>query len=82
MGTDRQGAVDMIRLHVDKLSTVQKVIVDGGYSGENFAQGVKEIRGAEVEVMSLRGARGAVSLAMHCIVAEARSRGNLLYRLV
>jgi transposase len=49
--TDRQGAVDMILPRADTLSSVQKFTVDGGYSGENFAQAVKEIRGAEVEVI-------------------------------
>jgi len=34
----------------DHLTSVLKVLVDGGYSGEKFAQSVKEISGAEVEV--------------------------------
>ena len=32
------------------LEHVQNVLVDGGYSGENFAQAVKDLIGAEVEV--------------------------------
>ena len=32
------------------LEHVQNVLVDGGYSGENFAQAVKDLIGAKVEV--------------------------------
>jgi transposase len=49
--TDRAGALQMIMLNLDNLSCVQKFLVDGGYSGENFANSVKEICGAEVEVV-------------------------------
>ncbi len=35
----------------DSLSSVQKVLVDGGYTGENFARDMKAISGAEVEVV-------------------------------
>ena len=30
---------------------MQKVLVDGGYTGENFANSIKELIGAEVEVV-------------------------------
>jgi len=49
--TDRNGAIQMITLNLDNLSCVKKFLVDGGYSGENFANSVKEICGAEVEVV-------------------------------
>ena len=51
---DRKGAVDMIDYYwrnTDYLSDIKKVLVDGGYSGENFADAVKEISNAEVEVV-------------------------------
>ena len=51
---DRKGAVDMIGYYcrnTDYLSDIKKVLVDGGYSGENFADAVKEISNAEVEVV-------------------------------
>ncbi|MDR1146995.1 MAG: transposase [Spirochaetaceae bacterium] len=35
--TDRDGAVEMLRKCALNLSKVQKVLCDGGYSGENFA---------------------------------------------
>jgi transposase len=34
----------------NNLSAVSNVLVDGGYSGENFSHAVKELIGAEVEV--------------------------------
>jgi len=49
--TDRNGALEMIGLNLDNLSRVQKFVVDGGYSGDKFAQAVKELCGAEVEVV-------------------------------
>ena len=41
----------MILLNLDNLSCVKKFLVDGGYSGERFANQVKEICGAQVEVV-------------------------------
>ena len=49
--TDRDGAIEMITFNLDNLSSVQKFLVDGGYSGENFANTIKKICGAEVEVV-------------------------------
>jgi len=49
--TDRNGAIEMITLNLDNLSSVRKFLVDGGYSGENFANTVNDICGAEVEVV-------------------------------
>lgn len=48
--TDRDGAILMFRSAKANLSSVTNVLVDGGYSGENFAQSVKELIGAKVEV--------------------------------
>jgi transposase len=52
--TDRDGALLMIGIDIDtisNLSSVKKFIVDGGYEGENFANAVKELCGAQVEVV-------------------------------
>lgn len=49
--TDRDGALEMIGFSLDNLSCVKKFIVDGGYSGDNFANAVRELCGAEVEVV-------------------------------
>ena len=48
--TDRNGAIQMIMINLNNLSRVEKFVVDGGYTGEKFAQAVKELCGAEVEV--------------------------------
>lgn len=37
--------------HTDNLSHVKKVLVDGGYSGQNFADEITKLSGAEVEVV-------------------------------
>jgi len=49
--TDRDGAIDMIESNQDYLKNVLNALVDGGYSGEKFAQSVNEIIGAKVEVV-------------------------------
>ena len=52
--TDRSGAIDMVDHYcdvTDHLSAVKKLLVDGGYTGENFANRIKELSGAEVEVI-------------------------------
>jgi transposase len=41
----------MITTNLDNLSSVKKYLVDGGYSGENFANAVKELCGADVEAV-------------------------------
>jgi transposase len=48
--TDRQGAAGMMRQNPENLSEVREFIVDGSYSGEPFAQAVRDMCGAEVEV--------------------------------
>lgn len=52
--TDRKGAVDMIkqyRDHTDYLFKMKKVLVDSGYSGQKFAEEIKKLSSAEVEVV-------------------------------
>ena len=49
--TDRDGAIQMILLNLDNLSRVEKFLVDAGYSGQRFADRVKDICGAQVEVV-------------------------------
>lgn len=51
--TDRVGAIEMTEYYRDftnNLNSVKKYLVDGGYIGENFANSIKELIGAEVEV--------------------------------
>lgn len=48
--TDRDGAVTMITEAKDSLSDVLNVLVDGGYTGEKFADKIQMLIGATVEV--------------------------------
>lgn len=49
--TDRDGAIQMIALNLGNLSRVEKFLVDGGYTGAPFADAVRKLCGAEVEVV-------------------------------
>lgn len=48
--TDRMGAIAALSSYQDSLTAVEKVLVDGGYTGQPFAQSVKELIGADVQV--------------------------------
>ena len=49
--TDRAEAIEMFQNYRDDLSNVQNVLVDGGYTGKPFAESVRNILGANVEVV-------------------------------
>lgn len=49
--TDRDGAIAMVRSEQEYLRDVINTLVDGGYTGEKFAEAIKEIIGASVEVV-------------------------------
>ena len=40
---DREGALEMLELYAPKLTNILKVLVDGGYTGEAFANSVMTI---------------------------------------
>jgi len=48
--SDREGALETFKNYSGSLSLVENVLTDGGYIGENFANEVKTILGASVEV--------------------------------
>ena len=48
--TDHAGALEAFVLYKNALTTVQNVLVDGGYTGEPFAVSVQALLGATVEV--------------------------------
>ena len=48
--TDRKGALQALNRCQGSLSAVQSVLTDSGYTGEPFAQGVREILGDQVTV--------------------------------
>ncbi len=52
--TDRNGAIKMVNYYcdvTDNLSQIKKVLVDGGYTGQKFADEINKISSAEVEVV-------------------------------
>ena len=48
--SDRDGALEMLSLNKGRLTKIEKILVDKGYSGENFANSVNEMCDAVVEV--------------------------------
>jgi len=48
--TDRDGALEMLKIYAPKLASILKVLCDGGYTGENFANAVMALINAVVEV--------------------------------
>ena len=72
--TDRDGAVKMISHYCDvtnHLDLLKKVLVDGGYSGENFAEAIKSVSGAEVEVVKRNELHTFVVLPKRWIVERS-----------
>ena len=49
--TDRAGALAMFDRRRENLRQVQQVLVDGGYTGKPFAEGVQSLLGAAVAVV-------------------------------
>jgi len=49
--TDRDGARHLVARAYPHLSKVRKTLVDGGYSGAEFAEDIRWLIGAEVEVV-------------------------------
>ena len=48
--TDRNGALEMFSSYTENLSKVRNILADGGYSGEKFANSVKQTLGCSVEM--------------------------------
>jgi len=48
--TDRAGALAAFHVHRADLSAIKAVLADGGYTGLPFAQSVKTLLGAEVQI--------------------------------
>jgi len=48
--TDREGAIEGIKNSSSFFQNVVKVLVDGAYTGEPFANSIKQLIGSEVEV--------------------------------
>jgi len=48
--TDRNGAIEMFSQTSLPFTTLDTVLTDGGYTGENFAEKIKNLTGADVVV--------------------------------
>ena len=48
--TDRNGALEMFKKNKQNMVSVEKVLADGGYTGEPFKTAVKELIDADVEI--------------------------------
>ena len=48
--TDRQGALLAFKRPTDNLQSVKSILVDGSYTGQPFADAVKELLGAQVQI--------------------------------
>ena len=48
--TDRKGALLALGRCAAELQTVQRILADGGYVGQPFAQAVEELLGAQVQI--------------------------------
>ena len=48
--TDREGAIETFALHSQSLAEVENLLVDGGYTGENFVNAVRDLLGCKVTV--------------------------------
>ena len=48
--TDRKGALEVFSLHKKSLSKVVNVLVDAGYTGQLFADSIRDLLGASVEI--------------------------------
>ena len=72
--TDRDGAIDMVSYYrdvTDNLNSIQKVLVDGGYTGDNFANKIRELSDAEVEVVKRNELHKFVILPKRWIVERS-----------
>ena len=49
--TDRKGALEALSRNKSSLSRVANVLADGGYTGTPFAEGVRDLLGASVEIV-------------------------------
>ena len=71
--TDRNGAIEMIQKNKKNLKKVQNVLADGGYSGQNFANEIKKIIGAKVEIAKRNELHKFVVLPKRWIVERSFS---------
>lgn len=71
--TDRNGAIEMITNKQKHLLKVKNILADGGYNGEKFANEIKKIIGAKVEIAKRNELHKFVVLPKRWIVERSFS---------
>ena len=71
--TDREGALEMLKRYAPKLRNIVKVLCDGGYTGEKFANAVTAMIDAEVEVAKRSELRSFAVIPKRWIVERSFS---------
>jgi transposase len=82
--TDRTGAINMVDYYcdvTDHLSALKKIMADGGYTGETFANTVKALSGAEVEIVKRNEFHTFAVLPKRWIVERSFARLDKCRRL-
>jgi transposase len=69
--SDREGALTLAKRCKRNLANVQNVLVDGGYTGEKFASGIKDILSATVEVVKRNELHAFVVLPRRWVVERS-----------
>lgn len=69
--TDRDGALIALATHRSALGAVQNILVDGGYTGQPFADAVQALLGASVEVVKRNELHTFVVLPKRWIVERS-----------
>jgi transposase len=69
--TDRGGGLEMLKKHAPKLAKILKVLCDGGYAGESFANSVMACIGAEVEVVKRNEISGFTVIPKRWVVERS-----------
>ena len=70
---DRNGAIEMITNKQKHLLKVKNILADGGYNGEKFANEIKKIIGAKVEIAKRNELHKFVVLPKRWIVERSFS---------
>jgi transposase len=68
--TDREGAEETLRAYAPNLSKVANVLCDGGYSGENVANAVMVLLGAEAGVVKRNEPRKRRALSPFAVLPK------------
>ena len=71
--TGRKGCLVALERDRDNLGAVQKVLAEGGYTGQAFASSVQELIGAEVEIAKRNGLHRFAVLPKRWVVERSFS---------